>query len=457
MKVLGIETSCDETGVAIYDSDTNSILAEELFSQIDLHSKFGGVVPELASRDHILKLLPLIEKTVSSSGIDKTSIDGIAYTAGPGLRGSLLVGATMAQALSFGWSRPCIGIHHMEAHLLVNLLEENPPSFPFLTLLISGGHCLLIRANKLGSYDILGQTLDDAVGEAFDKVARLLELPYPGGPEIERLAILGKADSIKLPRPMTNNKELDFSFSGLKTAVLYSLKKQSKVSELYKANLAASFQEAVAETLLLKCKWALEKTSLNQLVIGGGVAANSYIRKRLEEGLRGKQVYFPPLERCTDNGTMIAYAGYCRFKMNLPNLNGIKVRPKWGLSDIQKMNMDTIKIEKLEIEVIIGIFSWEREVRQLISLDIEMEFDCKLAGKTDDINNALDYKKIAKKIIAFSENSKSKLIENLAENIAELVLKEFPIKSINIVLSKPGALRGSLSVGVSIKRENLWR
>jgi len=334
MKVLGIETSCDETGVAIYDSDTNSILAEELFSQIDLHSKFGGVVPELASRDHILKLLPLIEKTVSSSGIDKTSIDGIAYTAGPGLRGSLLVGATMAQALSFGWSRPCIGIHHMEAHLLVNLLEENPPSFPFLTLLISGGHCLLIRANKLGSYDILGQTLDDAVGEAFDKVARLLELPYPGGPEIERLAILGKADSIKLPRPMTNNKELDFSFSGLKTAVLYSLKKQSKVSELYKANLAASFQEAVAETLLLKCKWALEKTSLNQLVIGGGVAANSYIRKRLEEGLRGKQVYFPPLERCTDNGTMIAYAGYCRFKMNLPNLNGIKVRPKWGLSDI---------------------------------------------------------------------------------------------------------------------------
>ena len=334
MKILGIESSCDETGVAIYDGNTHSILSESLYSQVGLHTKFGGVVPELASRDHVLRLLPLIKKTLDLSSLKESSIDGIAYTAGPGLRGSLLVGAALSKSLSMAWKVPSIGINHMEAHLLVNLLEEEAPKFPFLTLLISGGHCLLIKANKVGSYEVLGQTLDDAVGESFDKVARLLKLPYPGGPQIEELAHLGDPKAIKFPRPMTNNKQLDFSFSGLKTAVFYTLKKEKNITAAFKANLAASFQEAVAETLLIKCKWALEVTQLDHLVIGGGVAANSYIRNRLIKGLSESKIFFPPMSRCTDNGSMIAYAGYQRLELGESELQKIIVRPKWDLSEI---------------------------------------------------------------------------------------------------------------------------
>jgi len=336
MKILGIETSCDETGVAIYDGKSNSILSERLFSQVNLHAKFGGVIPELSSRDHVLKLLPLINSTIDSSGINEKCIDGISYTAGPGLRGPLLVGAVMAESLAKGWEIPFIGVNHMEAHLLVNLLENASLTFPFLTLLISGGHCLLIKANNIGSYQVLGETLDDAVGEAFDKVARLLGLVYPGGPSIEKLALQGNTGSIKLPRPMTTGKtkNLDFSFSGLKTAVLYALKNESKLTNAFKADLAASFQEAVADTLLIKCKWALEKTKLSQLVIGGGVAANSYIRDRLTHGLKKNKIFFPSLERCTDNGAMIAYTGFCKLMSGSFKDSKIRVRPKWSLSEI---------------------------------------------------------------------------------------------------------------------------
>ncbi|MDG2060777.1 MAG: tRNA (adenosine(37)-N6)-threonylcarbamoyltransferase complex transferase subunit TsaD [SAR86 cluster bacterium] len=334
MKILGIETSCDETGVAIYDSSVNSIIAEEIYSQTKLHAKFGGVVPELASRDHVLKLLPLIKATLSSSEVNYNSINGIAYTSGPGLKGPLIVGASIAKALSLGWGIPSIGIHHMEAHLLINLLEENPPSFPFITLLISGGHCLLIRSDEVGHYKIIGQTLDDAVGEAFDKVARLLNLPYPGGPNIEKLARLGKPNFIKLPRPMTSKRSLDFSFSGLKTAVLYNLRNKKNISESYRANISASFQEAVADTLLIKCKWALEDENLKQLVIGGGVASNIYIRRRLVNGLQGHDIFFPQSDRCTDNGAMVAYAGYHKLLEGIIEPNKLIVNPRWSLEEI---------------------------------------------------------------------------------------------------------------------------
>ena len=333
MKVLGIETSCDETGIAIYDGNSNQIISEKLFSQAAKHSDYGGVVPELASRDHVKKLIPLLSETIKESGINADALDGIAYTAGPGLRGPLLTGAALAQALGLGWGIPCIGVHHMEAHLLINLLEDPAPKFPFLTLLISGGHCLLINAKELGSYEIVGQTIDDAVGEAFDKVSKLLELGYPGGPLIEKLAQSGDSSAFSFPRPMTNKDNLDFSFSGLKTAVFYALKDTKVINKNIKANIAASFQEAVADTLLIKSKKALEQTNQNELVIGGGVASNKYIRNKLIEGLKGSQIYFPPLERCTDNGAMVAFAG----SFYLSNNNQAKkdlVRPKWSLSEL---------------------------------------------------------------------------------------------------------------------------
>ena len=249
MKILGIETSCDETGVAVYDSEKNIILGEQLFSQASKHDQYGGVVPELASRDHITKLLPLIRLTLKEAGLGKEHIDGIAYTSGPGLRGPLLTGAALAKSLSLGWDIPSIGVHHMEAHLLINLLENPAPTFPFLTLLISGGHCLLIKATSLGNYKVLGQTRDDALGEAFDKVARLLGLGYPGGPEIERKARKGNAFSFDLPRPMVKEDHLDFSFSGLKTAVYYLVKKQEQITEKFSSEKSASFKESIAETI----------------------------------------------------------------------------------------------------------------------------------------------------------------------------------------------------------------
>lgn len=333
MKVLGIETSCDETGIAIYDGNSNQIISEKLFSQAAKHSDYGGVVPELASRDHVKKLIPLLSETIKESGINANALDGIAYTAGPGLRGPLLTGAALAQALGLGWGIPCIGIHHMEAHLLINLLEDPAPSFPFLTLLISGGHCLIIRADDFGEYKVLGQSRDDAVGEAFDKVAKLLDLGYPGGPKIEELATRGDPNAFDFPRPMTKDSHLDFSFSGLKTAVLYAFRSEKNPSDTFKADLAASFQEAVADTLFLKSRLAIAQNGLDQLVIGGGVASNKYIRKRLIEGLKGNRIFFPPINRCTDNGAMVAVTGHYRLrKKNISS--DIVIRPKWNLSEL---------------------------------------------------------------------------------------------------------------------------
>ena len=333
MKVLGIETSCDETGIAIYDGNSNQIISEKLFSQAAKHSDYGGVVPELASRDHVKKLIPLLSETIKESGINVDALDGIAYTAGPGLRGPLLTGAALAQALGLGWGIPCIGVHHMEAHLLINLLEDPAPSFPFLTLLISGGHCLIIRADDFGEYKVLGQSRDDAVGEAFDKVAKLLDLGYPGGPKIEELATRGDPNAFDFPRPMTKESHLDFSFSGLKTAVLYAFRSEKNPSDTFKADLAASFQEAVADTLFLKSRLAIAQNGLDQLVIGGGVASNKYIRKRLIEGLKGNRIFFPPINRCTDNGAMVAVTGH--YRLSKKNISSdIVIRPKWNLSEL---------------------------------------------------------------------------------------------------------------------------
>ena len=333
MKVLGIETSCDETGIAIYDGNSNQIISEKLFSQAAKHADYGGVVPELASRDHVKKLIPLLSETIKESGINAYSLDGIAYTAGPGLRGPLLTGAALAQALGLGWGIPCIGVHHMEAHLLINLLEDPAPSFPFLTLLISGGHCLIIRADNFSEYKVLGQSRDDAVGEAFDKVAKLLDLGYPGGPKIEELATRGDPNAFDFPRPMTKDSHLDFSFSGLKTAVLYSFRSEKNPSDTFKADLAASFQEAVADTLFLKSQLAITQNGLDQLVIGGGVASNKYIRKRLIEGLKGNKIFFPPINRCTDNGAMVAVTGH--YRLSKKNISSdIVIKPKWNLSEL---------------------------------------------------------------------------------------------------------------------------
>tara|TARA_Y100001960_G_scaffold45463_1_gene45589 strand:- start:10303 stop:11316 length:1014 start_codon:yes stop_codon:yes gene_type:complete len=337
MIILGIETSCDETGVALYDSKKNKILSENIFSQAAKHALYGGVVPELASRDQVLKLLPMVKLTLSESGKSSDQIDAIAYTKGPGLSGSLLVGASFANSLSLGWSKPCVGVHHMEAHLLVNLLEERSPQFPFLTLLVSGGHTLLIKALEIGQYQVLGQTRDDAVGEAFDKVAKILGMNYPGGPEIEKIAKKGNPNSYNLPRPMLNKKNLDFSFSGLKTAVLYVVKKKKlPLSKDFKADIAASFQAAVAETLVERCKSALLQTGDTQLVIGGGVASNQYVRKRLQKGLQGIDIFFPNLSRCTDNGAMVAVAGYHRFNNESSFSKSIEIKPRWDLSELNK-------------------------------------------------------------------------------------------------------------------------
>ena len=333
MNILGIETSCDETGIAIYNTEKQSIISEQLFSQASKHAEYGGVVPELASRDHLIKIIPLIKLTLEEAKLEFSDLDGIAYTAGPGLRGPLLIGASIAKSLAFSLKIPSIGIHHMEAHLLINLLEDPAPKFPFLTLLISGGHCLLINAKELGSYEIVGQTIDDAVGEAFDKVSKLLELGYPGGPLIEKLAQSGDSSAFSFPRPMINKDNLDFSFSGLKTAVFYTLKDAKVINKQIKANIAASFQDAVADTLLIKSKKALEETKQNELVIGGGVASNKYIRKKLVEGLKDNKIYFPPLERCTDNGAMVAFAGSFYLSNNNQAKNDL-VRPKWPLSEL---------------------------------------------------------------------------------------------------------------------------
>ncbi len=338
MLVLGLETSCDETGVALYDSE-HGLLADALFSQIDLHRAYGGVVPELASRDHVKRMLPLIRRVLDEAGKDKSAIDAIAYTAGPGLVGALLVGASCAQALAFAWDIPALGVHHMEGHLLAPMLEEQPPAFPFVALLVSGGHTQLVRVDGIGHYQLLGESLDDAAGEAFDKTAKLMGLQYPGGPEIAKLALSGKPGRFKFPRPMTDRPGLEFSFSGLKTSTLNAWQQCQAAgdnSEQTRCDIALAFQQAVVDTLTIKCKRALEQTGLNNLVIAGGVSANQALRQSLEKMLAELQgeVFYARPAFCTDNGAMIAYAGCQRLLAGQHEGLSINVQARWPMEQL---------------------------------------------------------------------------------------------------------------------------
>ncbi len=338
MLVLGLETSCDETGVALYDSE-RGLLADTLFSQIDLHRAYGGVVPELASRDHVKRMLPLIRQVLDEAGRTAQDIDAIAYTAGPGLVGALLVGASCAQALAFAWEIPALGVHHMEGHLLAPMLEEQPPQFPFVALLVSGGHTQLVRVDGIGRYALLGESLDDAAGEAFDKTAKMLGLVYPGGPEIARLAEFGQPGRFVFPRPMTDRPGLDFSFSGLKTFALNTWQQQrtgGETDEQVRCDIALAFQQAVVETLTIKCKRALKQTHLKNLVIAGGVSANQSLRAGLEKMLKelGGQVFYARPRFCTDNGAMIAYAGCQRLLAGQQDGPAIGVQARWPMEQL---------------------------------------------------------------------------------------------------------------------------
>jgi N6-L-threonylcarbamoyladenine synthase len=338
MLVLGLETSCDETGVALYDSE-RGLLGDALFSQIDLHKAYGGVVPELASRDHVKRMLPLIREVLEQSGCATSDIDAIAYTAGPGLVGALLVGASCAQALAFAWDIPALGVHHMEGHLLAPMLEETPPEFPFVALLVSGGHTQLVRVDGIGQYQLLGESLDDAAGEAFDKTAKLIGLGYPGGPEIARLALSGVPGRFVFPRPMTDRPGLDFSFSGLKTFALNTwtqCRDAGDDGEQTRCDIALAFQTAVVETLTIKCRRALKQTHLNRLVIAGGVSANQALRRSLEKMLgefKGNVFYARPAF-CTDNGAMIAYAGCQRLMAGQHEGPEISVQARWPMEQL---------------------------------------------------------------------------------------------------------------------------
>jgi N6-L-threonylcarbamoyladenine synthase len=335
MLVLGIETSCDETGIALYDTK-QGLLGHALFSQIKMHAEYGGVVPELASRDHIRRALPLTTQVLAQANVDLREIDAIAYTQGPGLAGALLVGTSIAESLAFALDLPTIGVHHLEGHLLSPLLEENPPAFPFVALLVSGGHTQLMRVDGIGQYELLGDTLDDAAGEAFDKTAKLLGLPYPGGPAISTLAEQGKPSQFKLPRPMLTSGDLNFSFSGLKTAVLTLVTQHQPLSDETRADIAHAFQEAAVEVLAGKCKAALKQTGLSRLVVSGGVGANRRLRAELDKSgrKRGFEVFYPRMEFCTDNGAMIAFAGAMRLKQAKPDTHAFSIRPRWDLAEL---------------------------------------------------------------------------------------------------------------------------
>jgi N6-L-threonylcarbamoyladenine synthase len=339
MLILGIETSCDETGVALY-ARGRGILAEALASQAQIHAPFGGVVPELASRDHIAKLAPMVEAVLRDAGRGLTDLDGIAYTAGPGLIGALMVGGSLASALGFGLGIPVVGVHHMEGHLLASMLEVDKPELPFLALLVSGGHTQLVEAAEVGRYRIIGQTLDDAAGEAFDKVARLLGLPYPGGPALAALAAHGDPTAFEFPRPL-KGQGLDFSFSGLKTAARLAIEAQASdgrsLADSLRADLAASFQAAIVDTLVAKCERALAATNMTRLVVAGGVGANRDLRSQLAQlgESSGVRVYYPRPALCTDNGAMIAYAGACRIGDVKNAASRIIARPRWPLDELQ--------------------------------------------------------------------------------------------------------------------------
>lgn len=335
MNVIGIETSCDETGVAIYN-ESRGIIANQLYSQVDLHQRFGGVVPELASRDHIRRTLPMLDQVLRDADLEPGDINAIAYTAGPGLVGALLVGASVAKALAFAWDVPALGIHHMEGHMVAARLDKEPPDYPFVALLVSGGHTQLMACSKPQHYELLGDSQDDAAGEAFDKVAKMLGLPYPGGPAIAEIARRGNPERFTFPRPMTNKPGLNFSFSGLKTFTLNTVQSIGDLSEQDKADIAIAFQEAVVDTIRIKCERALDETGLNSLVIAGGVSANVELRSRLDKLAQRKncRVHCPPLQLCTDNGAMIAYAGYLRLKSGMSEGLSIQVQPRWPMTDL---------------------------------------------------------------------------------------------------------------------------
>lgn len=335
MRILGIETSCDETGVAVYDSE-RGLLAHNLYSQIELHADYGGVVPELASRDHVRKIIPLLRDLLAEAGTALDELDGVAYTAGPGLAGALMVGAVFGRTLAWALGVPAVGVHHMEGHLLAPMLEENSPKFPFIALLVSGGHTQLMRVDGIGRYQLLGESIDDAAGEAFDKVAKMLKLDYPGGPAVAKLAESGDASRFTFPRPMLDRPGLDFSFSGLKTSVMNALRTTEDYSQK-SADIAASFQIAAVDTLSRKCERALKATGVKRLVVAGGVSANKLLRVKLDEmtARHKAAVFYPALPFCTDNGAMIAFAGAQRLLAGEQVGMGIIVRPRWPLIELQ--------------------------------------------------------------------------------------------------------------------------
>lgn len=342
MKILGIETSCDETGVAIYDEE-QGLIANQLYSQIEIHADYGGIVPELASRDHIRKTLPLIESALKEANLTACDIDGIAYTAGPGLVGALLVGSTIARSLAYGWNVPALGVHHMEGHLLAPMLEDNAPEFPFIALLVSGGHTQLVKVENVGQYELLGESIDDAAGEAFDKTAKLLGLDYPGGAALAKLAEKGTPDRFLFPRPMTDRPGLDFSFSGLKTfaanTINANLDAQGNLDEQTRCDIALAFQQAVIDTLIIKAKRALQQTGYKRLVIAGGVSANRQLRHDLAEVMQkiGGEAFYPRPQFCTDNGAMIAYAGFLRLKNGEKTDLSVSVKPRWAMTDLSPL------------------------------------------------------------------------------------------------------------------------
>ena len=342
MKILGIETSCDETGVAIFDEE-KCLIANQLYSQIEMHADYGGVVPELASRDHIRKTLPLIDAALKEASLTAKDIDGIAYTAGPGLVGALLVGATIARSLAYAWQVPALGVHHMEGHLLAPMLEDNPPPFPFVALLISGGHTQLVKVDGVGQYELLGESIDDAAGEAFDKTGKLLGLDYPAGVAVSKLAEQGTPNRFIFPRPMTDRPGLDFSFSGLKTfaanTINANLNAEGKLDEQTRCDIAHAFQQAVVDTIIIKCKRALQQTGYKRLVMAGGVSANKQLRVDLAEmmkNLKG-EVFYPRPQFCTDNGAMIAYTGFLRLKHGEHTDLSVSVKPRWAMTDLPEI------------------------------------------------------------------------------------------------------------------------
>jgi N6-L-threonylcarbamoyladenine synthase len=338
MRVLGIETSCDETGVAVYEGG-RGLLGHAVHSQVALHGEYGGVVPELASRDHVRKLLPLIETVLERAGIGRDGIDAVAYTAGPGLIGALLVGAAVGRSLAWAWDVPALGVHHMEAHLLAPMLEPEPPAFPFVALLVSGGHTQLVAVEGVGRYRMLGESLDDAAGEAFDKTAKLLGLPYPGGPELARLAERGDPGRFRFPRPMVDRPGLDFSFSGLKTFALNTLRTSltGEDDDRTRADIARAFEDAVVDTLVIKCRRAVHETGARTLVLAGGVSANKQLRRRIDEVMaaEGGRACYPRPELCTDNGAMVAYAGWQRLRAGRSEPLGFGATARWPMTELE--------------------------------------------------------------------------------------------------------------------------